>query len=155
MEDATLKLLYLNNTTTKMDEIQLTKTQKQFLKQIAKNAGKKRKRDRAKILLLMDKGCHIRDISRRLGVHEGKIYRVRKRYLEKDLNHAINEKTKPGRPYKYKKMHRQQIIALAKTKPPKKKWTIKLLTKELRKKKNFRNINRETVRQIVNKYAKL
>lgn len=61
-----------------------------------------------------------------------------------------------GQPIKYTEKHIAEIIAQACTTLPdgRKKWTIALLTEELKKKEGFETINKESIRLVLKK-AKL
>ena len=65
----------------------------------------------------------------------------------------MHEKPLSGLPKKYDEKDNAEIIALACTKAPngRNRWTIRLLTQELKKKKEFESINRESVRLILKK----
>ena len=82
--------------------------------------------------------------------------RIRKRYLDEGLQSALVDKQRPGQPEKYTERHVAEIMALACTQPPdgRKRWSLTLLTEELRKKQGFETINRESIRLILKK-AKL
>ena len=91
-----------------------------------------------------------------LNINRSTVAQVKKRYMKKGVDYALEEKPRSGQPIKYTKKHEAEIIAQACTKAPKgrKRWTVRLLTKELRKKKDLRNINRESTRLVLKK-AKL
>ena len=66
---------------------------------------------------------------------------------------VLEEKERSGQPKKYKNTHEAEIISLACTDPPvgRKRWTLDLLVEKLKKKRNFKSINRESVRLILKK----
>ena len=82
--------------------------------------------------------------------------RIKKRYVEEGLQSALSDKPRPGQPIKYTEKHAAEIIAQACTTPPdgRKRWSLVLLTEELRKKEGFETINKESIRLILKK-AKL
>jgi len=138
----------------KNQKIKLKKEERKFLQEFLKRGTQKvRTIARANVLLLLDEGWEINIISKMLTVHRQRIWRIKKRFLEEGLNSALDEKPRSGQPIKYTKKHEAEIIAQACTKAPKgrKKWTIRLLTKELKKKKGFRKINRESIRLVLKK----
>ena len=65
----------------------------------------------------------------------------------------MTEKPRPGQPKKYTERHETKIIAQACTKSPdgRKRWSLTLLTEEMRKKEGFETINRESIRLILKK----
>lgn len=137
-----------------MIKIKLKKEEREFLRQFVKKGTKKaRAIARANVLLLADEGHSNEEISNATGVHRQSIWRTKKRYLEEGLNSALEEKPRSGQPKKYLGEQEAEIIAMACTDPPRgrKRWTIRLLTSELKKRKGFKTINRESVRLILKK----
>jgi len=134
--------------------IKLKKEERRFLQEFLKKGTQKaRAIARANILLLADEGWETDTISKMVKVHRQKVWRVKKRYLKEGLKSTLEEKLRSGQPRKYNEKHEAEIIAQACTSAPKgrKRWTIRLLTKKLRQKKELRKINRETVRLILKK----
>lgn len=141
----------------KDQKIKLKKEERNFLQEFLKKGTKKaRAMARANVLLLLDEGWKINIISQMLKVHRQRIWRIKKRFLEEGLDIALEEKPRSGQPIKYTKKHEAEIIAQAYTSAPKgrKRWTVRLLTKEMRKGKSLMAINRESVRLVLKK-AKL
>lgn len=120
-----------------------------------KNEGKKsiREINRANILLLLNKGKIINDIVDFLDVDRKTVWRTRKKYFESGIGSALTESERLGQPVKYTMKHEAEVVALACSKSPTgaKRWTIRLLTEELKKKEIFEVVNRETVRLILKK----
>ena len=120
-----------------------------------KNEGKKsiREINRANILLLLNKGKSINDIVDFLDVDRKTIWRTVKKYLKSGLESALVESERPGQPVKYTMRHETELVALACSKNPlgAKRWTVRSLAEELKKKEDFETINRETVRLILKK----
>ena len=108
---------------------------------------------RARILLLANARKHNDEIAEVLNVDRDTITRVKNRYLEGGLDKAIHDDPRPGQPRKYDDRKRAEVIALACSSPPKgrKRWTIRLLAEELKKKEGLEGINREVVRIILKK----
>ena len=137
--------------------IQLEKKEVQFLKNLLKKGTTKaRTLTRANILLLANKSKNSNEIATLLNVNRSTVAQIKKRFSVKGLSYALEEKPRSGQPKKYKEKHNAEIIATACTKAPKgrKRWTVRLLTKKLKTKKGFNNINRESVRLVLKK-AKL
>lgn len=140
-----------------MIELKLKKGERKFLMVfLKKGLRKSRAIARANVLLLLDEGYDTDTISKATRIHRQTIWRIKKRYLEEGLEATLEEKPRSGQPKKYKDLHEATIIAVACTSPPhgRQRWTIELLTERLKRKKDFRTINRETVRLVLKK-AKL
>ena len=140
-----------------MINISLTKEDREFLEQFVKKGTKKaRAIARARVLLFADEGYHHEEISKMTNVHRQGIWRIKKRYFEEGLDSAIYEKPRSGQPKKYTEKEEVEIIAMACTTPPKgqKRWSIRLLTGRMKRRKGFETINRETVRLILKKQSK-
>lgn len=140
-----------------MIEISLAPEERAHLEQFVKTGTRKaRAINRAKVLLFLDEGYTNDEISKMTGVHRQGIWRTKKRYLEEGLDWTLKEKPRPGQPKKYTAQQEAEIIATACTDPPKgrKRWTVRLLTSHMKRRKGFETLNRETVRLILKK-AKL
>lgn len=111
---------------------------------------------RARILLLSNQQKRVTEIAEILGVSRNTTLNVRKRYLEEGLPHSLLDKPRSGQPIKYNEKHVAEVIALACSSSPdgSKRWSLSLLTEELRKKEGFETIGKESVRLILKK-AKL
>ncbi|MBK5191503.1 MAG: helix-turn-helix domain-containing protein, partial [Methanosarcinales archaeon] len=77
------------------------------------------------------------EIAEILDVGRNTIWRIKKRYREEGLQSALTDKPRPGQPKKYTDRHEAEVIAQACTKSPdgSKRWSLTLLTEEMRKKK--------------------
>ena len=140
-----------------MLEIHLPEEEREYLYKFIKTGTKKaRAIARANVLLLADEGHSNDEINEATKVHRQTIWRIKNRYLKEGLHSALKEKPRSGQPPKYGDIEKTEIIAMACTNPPKgsKRWTIVLLTEEMKKKKGFKTLNRESVRLILKK-AKL
>lgn len=137
-----------------MKRIKLKPKEVTFLKQFTRKGQKSaRALKRANILLLLDKEETGDSIAEKLNVHRDTVYNVKSKYLKEGLDVALSEKQRPGQPIKYDKKKKAEIIAYACTDPPggRKRWTVRLLTEELKTKKGFKTINRETIRLVLKK----
>lgn len=135
-------------------KIKLKKEECKFLQDFLRKGTKKaRAIARANVLLLADEGWETDTISKMVKVHRQRVWRIKKRYLKEGLKSALEEKPRSGQPLKYKEKHKAEIIATACTKAPngRKRWTIRLLAKTLKKKKGFETLNRESVRLVLKK----
>jgi len=140
-----------------MAKMTLGEKEVQYLKEFVKKGQKDaREITRARILLLVNKGKMDTEIVELLDVGRNTVGRIKKRYQEEGLQSALEDKPRTGQPVKYSEKHAAEIIAQACTTPPegRKKWTLVLLTEEMKKKEGFETINKESIRLILKK-AKL
>ena len=88
-----------------------------------------------------------------LRISRATVSNTKKKYREEGLQYALSEKPRSGQPRKYTDAQEAEIIAMACTDPPKgrKRWTIRLLTERMKRRKGLETINRETVRLILKK----
>lgn len=112
-----------------------------------------RRYNRINILLLLNKGKKTTEIEDFLDVDRVTIWRTKKRYLESGIEKALEEQERPGQPVKYTTDHEAELAALACSPSPdgRKRWTVRLLTKEIKSKPGFETVNRESVRLTLKK----
>jgi putative transposase len=137
-----------------MEGIVLEENEEKFLKNFVKKGQKSaRGLTRARILLLANLQKGDTEIAEILGVGRNTIWRIKRRYREEGLESALRDKPRSGQPKKYTERHEAEIIAQACTKSPdgRKRWSLTLLTEEMRKKEGFETINRESIRLILKK----
>ena len=137
-----------------MKKIKLTEGEVRYLKEFTKKGQKSaRALIRAHVLLLTHKGEKEMEITEILNISRATVSNIKKRYREEGLQSALAEKTRSGQPKKYTERHKAEIIAQACTKPPdgSKRWSLTLLTEEMRNKEGFETINRESIRLILKK----
>lgn len=137
-----------------MKRIKLTEKELKYLNDFTRKGQRSaRMMTRARILLLVHNGEKETVIARLLNISRATVSNIKKRYRMEGLENALGEKPRPGQPKKYNEKHEVEIIATACTSPPKgrKRWSLVLLTEELKKKKDFKTINRESVRLILKK----
>jgi len=114
---------------------------------------KARKLNRAHILLLANEGKSDAKISAALHTSESTVYRTRKRFVEGNLEFALNERRRPGAKPKLSDKDETLLIALSKSTPPqgRKCWTMQLLADRLVELGDVESISDETVRRIMKK----
>jgi transposase len=137
-----------------MGKIKLREGEVEYLNEFIRKGRKSaRALTRARIMLLVHKGEKEVAIAGMLGVSRATVSNIKRRYREEGLEGALNEKPRPGQPRKYTEKHEAEIIAMACTSPPEggKRWTIRLLMEEARKKPGFKTINRESIRLVLKK----
>ena len=134
--------------------MKLERGERKVLKEfVSKGVKSAREISRANILLLADKGQSTNQISRAVGIHRQKIWRIKKRYLEEGLTSALEDKPRSGQPIKYDDKKRAEIIALSCTTPPvgSNHWSVRLLVEKFKNKEGYESVNREVVRLILKK----
>lgn len=137
-----------------MGRIKLAEKEVEYLSAFVKKGRKSaRELTRAHILLLVNGGRTETEIKDTLGISRATVSNIKKRYREEGLESALKEKPRSGQPKKYTERHEAEIIAQACTKSPdgRKRWSLTLLTEEMRKKEGFETINRESIRLILKK----
>ena len=92
-----------------------------------------RKLKRAQILLAADGGISDTAIADCIGVSESTVYRTKRRFVEGNLDVALNEEPRPGAARKLSGKEEALLVATACTHPPERRmrWTLELLTDEL------------------------
>jgi putative transposase len=139
-----------------MKQLTLRKREVKYLNKFVRTGYESaRALTRARVLLLANDGKKDVEIQEVLRAGRSTVWRVKQNYLRHGLAAALTEKPRPGQPLKYNEKSKAGIIAYACTAPPagRKRWTVRLLAEELRTKKGFRTINRETVRLVLKKTA--
>ena len=140
-----------------MLQIKLEENEVSFLLDFVRKGHKSaRELTRARILLLSNQQKGITEIAETLGVSRKTTLNIRRRYVEDGLLHALSDKPRSGQPVKYTEKHVAEVIALACSSSPdgSKRWSLSMLTEELRKKEGFETIGKESIRLILKK-AKL
>jgi len=120
---------------------------------VRKGQRSARELTRAYILLLLNDRRTEIEVKDTLRISRATVSNIKRRYREEGLRSALTEKPRPGQPKKYAERHEAEIIAQACAKPPdgRKRWSLVLLTEEMRKKKGFETINRESIRLVLKK----
>jgi len=108
-----------------------------------------RKLKRAQILLAADAGSGDEQIATTLGVSGSTIYRTKRRFVEANLEGALNEEPRPEAERKLSGNEEALLVATACSKPPpgRARWTLELLAGELIKLTEHEDLSRETVRR--------
>ena len=140
-----------------MLHIKLADNEVNFLLDFTRKGRKSaRELTRARILLLSNQQKEVTEIAKILGVSRNTTLNIRNRYIEEGLPNALFDKPRSGQPIKYTEKHVAEVIALACSSSPdgSKRWSLSLLTEELRKKEGFETVGKESIRLILKK-AKL
>jgi transposase len=125
----------------------------ELLDMIKKGEHSARKLNRARILLLADEGKTDPEIAEALHTGTATVQRIRQRFVEENLDGALNERRRPGGAKKLDQKGAAILETLAHSKPPtgRKRWTLHLLADRLVELKVVESISHETVRQEVKK----
>lgn len=112
-----------------------------------------RKLNRARILLLADEDKADGEIAEALHTGTATVQRARQRFVESNLEGALNERPRLGKQKKLDEKGEAILETLAHSKPPegRKRWTLQLLADRLVQLKVVDSISHETVRQEVKK----
>ena len=83
------------------------------------------------------------------------VERVRQRFVEEGFEAALDPRPRPRIPHKLKEKLKGDVVALAKSDPPKgrKRWTLRLLAGSLVELKGHEKISHESVRRVLKKMA--
>ena len=134
--------------------VDLTKEERtQLLEFIKSGKQSARKLNRARILLLADEGKADGEIAEALHTGTATVQRTRQRFVEGNLEGALNERPRPGGQKKLDEKGEAILETLAHSKPPegRKRWTLQLLADRLVQLNVVDSISYETLRQEVKK----
>jgi transposase len=108
-----------------------------------------RKLKRAQILLAADTGLPDEAIAQSLGVGGSTVYRTKRRFVEGNLEKALDEELRPGAARKLTGQEEALLVATACSRPPegRARWTIELLADEMVRLTDHDSVSRETVRR--------
>jgi putative transposase len=139
------KKLYIVNLTD--DELQ------QLLDLVKKGRASARKLNRAHILLQAHDGATDEAIAASLHVGRATVERIRKRFVEGNLERALNEDHRAGPTPMLDDTQAAWLIATACSTPPdgQKRWTMQLLADEMVRLKQVESVSDETVRRVLKK----
>lgn len=128
-----------------------SKEKKQLRELTTKGEHSARVLNRARILLLLDKGNGPKAISEVVGCVTATVNRVGRRYLELGLNQALFEDPRPGPMPLLSDRENQRIIAMVCGPPPEGRavWTTRLIAEEAVKKKICPRVSHETIRILL------
>ncbi len=114
-----------------------------------------RKLKRAQILLKAHEGFADGQIAQILGVGMATVGRIRKRLVEENLEGALNEHSRSGRPGEIGGKEKAHIIALACSAPPEghARWSLRLLADKVVELEILESLSHEGVRKILKKMA--
>ncbi|NTX41729.1 IS630 family transposase [Myxococcus sp. CA033] len=116
---------------------------------VSGGTGRVRHVKRAQILLAAHVGVTDEQIARSVRVSVSTVYRVKRRFVEGGVDHALHERQRPGASRKLTGKQEALLVATACSTPPKgrARWTLQLLADELVRLTEHEDLSRETVRR--------
>jgi transposase len=106
---------------------------------------------RALALRQLGEGKPIREVAKSVGLTPKTVWLTSQRYRQGGLERALYERPRPGQAPLLDEPQRQRIVALACSPPPegRARWTVRLLTEEVVKRKLVPRVGRETIRILL------
>ena len=106
---------------------------------------------RALALRQLAKGQTVRQVAKNVALTPKTVWLTSQRFRQGGLERALYERPRPGKAALLDAPHRQRIVALACGPPPegRARWTVRLLTEEVIKRKLVPRIGRETIRVLL------
>lgn len=110
---------------------------------------------RAQVLRHFDEGKSSPDIAIFVGVTAETARRIGWNYIHKDLKRALYDLPRPGKAKKLTNRQETHIVALVCSDPPEgyERWSIRLLTEEVIKRKIVKSVGRETIRILLKSHG--
>jgi hypothetical protein len=106
---------------------------------------------RALALRQMDQGQFTPAVGDNLGLSAKAVWQIGKRYLDGGLERALFDAARCGKAAVLDRQQQQRIIAVVSSPPPegRARWTVRLLTEEVIKRKLVPRVGRETIRILL------
>ena len=122
---------------------------------VANATTRARRLKRAQVLLAADAGRPDEAIAATIGVSAATIYRLKRRCLERGVEHALTDDPRPGAERKLSAKDEAVLVAVACSKPPvgRGRWTLELLAGEMVRLTAHEHLSRETVRRRLQEKA--
>jgi transposase len=135
------------NVRYRVDLSQIERTELRALLSSGKHASRKLKR--AQILLAADAGAGDEEIARSVGVGGSTVYRIKRRFVEGNLERALCDEPRPGAERKLTGKQEALLVATACASPPEghARWTLELLAGAMVKLTEHKSLSHETVRR--------
>ena len=136
--------------------VRLTSDQRASLEQLRTQGLPRKQQYRIDILLRADEGDTDQEIADDLGVHADTVRRARRRFAERGLDAALNDRPRPGAPPKLDGKQEAMVIALACTEAPegRDRWSVRLLARRAVELEVVETVSRETVRRVLKKTSR-
>ena len=141
----------------KRQAVRLTPAERDVLEKfVAQGTKSARAITRARILLLLDEARPAKELTKILGVSRGTIYKVRKKYMQKEHVHildVLHEAPRGGRPIKIDTRVEAHVTMIACSDPPEgcSRWTLQMIADKLVKLAVIDAISHESVRRTLKK----
>src|SRR6516165_5679849 len=136
----------------KQVQVQLAKQEQQELRRVLR-AGLQPVRTvlRALALRQLAEGQTVRQVAKNLALTPKTVWLTSQRYRQGGLERALYERPRPGKAALLDAQQRQRIVALVCGPPPEgcARWTVRLLTEEVVKRKLVPRVGRETIRILL------
>ena len=136
----------------KQVQVQLAKQEQQELRRVL-GAGLQPVRTvlRALALRQLAEGQTVRQVAKNLALTPKTVWLTSQRYRQGGLERALYERPRPGKAALLAAHQRQRIVALVCGPPPasRARWTVRLLTEEVVKRKLVPRVGRETIRVLL------
>src|SRR5216684_9148545 len=106
---------------------------------------------RALALRQMDQGQSTPGVGANLALSAKAVWQIGKRYEQEGLDRALFDAARPGKAPALDQRQSQQIIAVVCSPPPegRARWTVRLLTEEVLRRKLVPQVGRETIRVLL------
>lgn len=138
----------------KKQKIKLTQAEKRRLESlIRKGQNKVRVITRARMILLSEDGKKDQEVADALGVGLSSVERIRRRCVKEGVEVALKEKPRPGKQRLLNDKQEAELVAVACSAPPPgyKRWSVRMLMREVVKRGIVEQISFETVRLTLKK----
>jgi len=136
----------------KQVQVQLAKQEQQELRRVLR-AGLQPVRTvlRALALRQLAEGQTVRQVAKNLTLTPKTVWLTSQKYRQGGLERALYERSRPGKAALLDAQQRQRIVALVCGPPPegRARWTVRLLTEEVVKRKLVPRVGRETIRVLL------
>ena len=136
----------------KQVQVQLAKQEQQELRRVLR-AGLQPVRTvlRALALRQLAEGQTVRQVAKNLALTPKTVWLTSQKYRQGGLERALYERSRPGKAALLDAQQRQRIVALVCGPPPegRARWTVRLLTEEVVKRKLVPRVGRETIRVLL------
>ena len=106
---------------------------------------------RALALIQMDQGQSTPAVGANLMLSAKAVWQIGKRYQQEGIERALFDAARPGKTPALDQQQQQRIVAVVCSPPPegRARWTVRLLTEEVIKRKLVPNVGRETIRVLL------
>ena len=106
---------------------------------------------RALALRQLAEGQSVRQVAKNVALTAKTVWLTSQRFRQGGLERALYERPRPGKAVLFDAQQRQRIVALVCGPPPegRARWTVRLLTEEVVKRKLVPRVGRETIRVLL------